>query len=294
MEQKYMIISDGSCDLNDDLIKEAPLEVVPFYVSFDNVNYYKEKEEFSVHDFYQQMVDNPNVYPKTSMPTSEDYYNVFVKYAKRGMNIICICITQKFSGSFQAASIAKEQIESEYQVKVEVIDSLINTCIQGVLVLEALRMQKDGLSFSECVEKIYSIRGTGRIFFTVDTMEYLRHGGRIGKLLGLIGATLKIKPLIVLKEGEIFPLGLTFTKNQSVVKVVDNLKKHLTLENRPLSDYRFIVGSGYDPNDALWLKELILKKIGNVEIMVGQIGATIGVHTGPNPIGIGIINKYDA
>ena len=83
----YQIISDGSCDLSEELIKKHHLEVVPFYVSMDGNKYLKEKVEIDVRDFYQQMVDNSNVYPKTSMPTVDDYYRVFEKYAKDG-NVI--------------------------------------------------------------------------------------------------------------------------------------------------------------------------------------------------------------
>lgn len=294
---KYQIISDGSCDLKQELIDKHSLEVVPFYVSFNNEVYEKEGIDFSVHDFYQKMVDNPTVYPKTSTPTTEDYKNAFIKYAKDGIDIICICITSKFSSSISVASSAKQEVEKIYNVNITIIDSTMNTCIQGVLVLEALRMQSNGLDYFECINKINEIKSTGRIFFTVGSLDYLRHGGRIGKLTGLIGATLKIKPLIVLKEGEIYPLGITWTKNQSIVKVVEHLRRYLekTMEgNINYDNYLFIVGSGYNNDDALKLKSVVNSKLGINNILVGQIGATIGVHTGPYPIGIGVIKKYDA
>lgn len=290
----YQIISDGSCDLSEELIKKHHLEVVPFYVSMDGNKYLKEKVEIDVRDFYQQMVDNSNVYPKTSMPTVDDYYRVFEKYAKDGIDIICICITTKFSGSYNSALNAMKDILEKYSVKVTVIDATVNTCIQGLLVLEAARMQDNGLSYEECIEKINEIKKTARIFFTVGSMDYLRHGGRIGKVLGLIGATLKIKPLIVLKEGEIFPLGLCFRRTQSILKVVEHMKKHFEENKLDPSNYRFVVGYGYDEEEGLQLKDRIQAIYPQIEVMIFQIGATIGVHTGPYPIGVGIIQKYDA
>ena len=106
MQKKVQIISDGSQDLSPELSKEKDIEVVPFYVSFDGEHYYKEIEEITVRDFYQQMVDHPDVFPKTSMPSVQDFYEVFEKSVKEKIPVICICITAKFSGSLQSATTA--------------------------------------------------------------------------------------------------------------------------------------------------------------------------------------------
>ena len=104
MQKKVQIISDGSLDLSQELTKEKDIEVVPFYVSFDSETYQKEMVEVGVREFYQEMVDHPTVFPKTSMPSVHDYYEVFEKHAKEKMPVICICITRKFSGSLQSAT----------------------------------------------------------------------------------------------------------------------------------------------------------------------------------------------
>ncbi len=101
MSETYHIISDGSCDLPKELAEEKNITVVPFYVSFDDKNYLKENVEIGIRDFYQQMVDRKGVYPKSSMPSTQDYVDVFTPYARDGMPVICICITTKFSGSMQ-------------------------------------------------------------------------------------------------------------------------------------------------------------------------------------------------
>ena len=94
MQKKVQIISDGSQDLSPELSKEKDIEVVPFYVSFDGEHYYKEIEEITVRDFYQQMVDHPGIFPKTSMPSVQDFYEVFEKSVKENIPVICICITR--------------------------------------------------------------------------------------------------------------------------------------------------------------------------------------------------------
>ena len=128
MKNNVQIISDGSLDLPEELTKEKNIEVVPFYVSFDSEIYKKEITEIGVREFYQEMVDHPDVFPKTSMPSVQDYYDVFQKYAAQDIPMICICITQKFSGSMQSAETAKDMILEEYpDAKITVIDlSLIH------------------------------------------------------------------------------------------------------------------------------------------------------------------------
>ena len=198
-------------------MKEKDIEVVPFYVSFDSETYQKEMVEVGVREFYQEMVDHPTVFPKTSMPSVHDYYEVFEKHAKEQLPVICICITRKFSGSLQSATTAKDMILEEYpDAQITVIDSTVNTVLQGLYVLEACRLRDMGLEYQQIVDALLPIRETGRIFFTIGSIDYLKHGGRIGKLAGIAASALKIKPLITLKEGEIFNSGITRNRLKSM------------------------------------------------------------------------------
>ena len=299
MQEKVQIISDGSLDLPEELTKEKNIEVVPFYVSFDSEIYKREIKEIGVREFYQEMVDHPDVFPKTSMPSVHDYYEVFQKYAEQNIPMICICITQKFSGSMQSAVTAKDMILEEYpEAKLTVMDCTFNTVLQGMFVLEACRLRDAGLSYEKIVEALLPIRETGRIFFTIGSIDYLKHGGRIGKLAGIAAGALKIKPLITLKEGEIFNSGITRSRQKSMQKVVDMTEKYLDEVGAKPGEYSFCIGFGYDYEEACafreMLKGLVKERLGIDEIGIYQIGATIGVHTGPYPIGIGILKKAEA
>lgn len=298
MQEKIQIISDGSCDLPEALVKARGVKVVPFYVSFDGENYLKETEELNVREFYQKMVDNPTVFPKTSMPSVDDYYKVFEPLAKEGISMICICITTKFSGSMQSANTAKDMLLEQYpNAKITVIDATINTVLQGLYVLEACRLRDLGWEYDRMVARLLEIRESGRIFFTIASIDYLKHGGRIGKLAGLAGSALKIKPLITLKSGEIFNSGLARNREKSLAKVVEMLKAYLDETNAKIGEYSFAIGYGYDYDEAChfkeMLKDLVRERLGINEIEIYQIGATIGVHTGPHPIGVGIIKRAD-
>ena len=181
MKEAFHIISDGSCDLPPELAQEKNITVVPFYVSFDDEHYVKEIAEIGVRDFYQQMVDKKGVFPKSSMPSIQDYEEVFLPFAESGIPVICICITTKFSGSMQSALNAKELVLETYpQARITVIDATINTVLQGLYVLEAADLRDHGTSYEDTIARLEEIKSTGRIFFTVGNMEYLKHGGRIG------------------------------------------------------------------------------------------------------------------
>ena len=298
MQEKIQIISDGSLDLAREITDAKDIKVVPFYVSFDGETYQKEIDELNVREFYQKMVDHPDVFPKTSMPSVDDYYQVFEPLAKEGIPMICICITTKFSGSMQSATTAKDMLLEDYpDAKITVIDATVNTVLQGLYVLEACRLRDMGWAYDRIVERILAIRESGRIFFTIGNIDYLKHGGRIGKVAGIAGSALKIKPLITLKEGEIFSSGISRNRVKSMQKVVEMLRAYLDEVDAKPGEYSIVIGYGYDYEEACQFKEMVQgivrERLGIEDVEICQIGATIGVHTGPYPIGVGIIKRAD-
>ena len=299
MKEKYHIISDGSCDLPRELAEEKNITVVSFYVSFDDENYLKENVDIGIRDFYQQMVDRKGVYPKSSMPSAQDYVEVFLPYDREGIPVICICITTKFSGSMQSALSAKGIVrESCPEAEITVIDATVNTVLQGLYVLEAVALRDSGMEYKAAVARLEEIRRTGRIFFTVGDMEYLKHGGRIGKVSAVAGSVLGIRPVITLKEGEIFPSGIGRGRKRTTEKAIDLLLDYLEENGRRMERFSLCIGFGYDYQEAVEFREHTLERLQekgySIEkdmLPIYQIGATISVHTGPYPLGFGIIEK---
>ncbi len=299
MKEKYHIISDGSCDLPRELAEEKNITVVPFYVSFDDENYLKENVDIGIRDFYQQMVDRKGVYPKSSMPSAQDYVEAFLPYAREGIPVICICITTKFSGSMQSALSARGIVrESCPEAEITVIDATVNTVLQGLYVLEAVALRDSGMEYKAAVARLEEIRRTGRIFFTVGDMEYLKHGGRIGKVSAVAGSVLGIRPVITLKEGEIFPSGIGRGRKRTTEKAIDLLLDYLEENGGRIERFSLCIGFGYDYQEAVEFREHTLERLRekgySIEkdmLPIYQIGATISVHTGPYPLGFGIIEK---
>lgn len=297
MSEAFHIISDGSCDLPVELTEEKNITVVPFYVSFDGEHYQKEIAEIGIRDFYQQMVERKGVYPKSSMPSTQDYVDAFMPYVREGLPIICICITTKFSGSMQSAVNARSLVLEDYpNAVITVIDATVNTVLQGLYVLEAVKLRDSGMSYEDTVRRLEEIKSTGRIFFTVGDMEYLKHGGRIGKVAAVAGSVLGIRPVITLRQGEIFPSGIGRGRKRTTEKSLNLLADYLKDSSMSIDCYSIVVGFGYDYEEAVAFRDYALETLRSKghdikDIPICQIGATIGVHTGPYPLGFGVIEK---
>lgn len=296
MNEQFQIISDGSCDLPPELTAKKQIRVIPFYVSFDGTNYRKELEEIGIREFYQEMVNRKGVYPRSSLPSVQDYMDAFLPYAKAGIPMLVLCISTKLSGSMQSALSARELILEDYpDAKIRVIDTTLCTVLQGLLVLEAAAMQERGAGFEETAERIEAIKSTGRIFFTVGNLEYLQAGGRIGRVAGIAGSLLGIRPVITMKEGEIFPSGISRSRRKTLEKTIDLLRDCLQACGGAVKKYSLAAGFGYDREEAEEYRRLVVERLEGLisleELPLYQIGATIGVHTGPYPLGLGILER---
>lgn len=295
---EYVIIADGACDLGTECAKKAGVEIVPFFVSFDEETYYREIVDIGVRDFYDRVIGEPGVYPKSSMPSVQDYIDVFEPHVKKGEAIISICVTTQQSGSYNSAQNAKNMLLDDYpDAKITVIDSTVNTVLEGIFVREAAKMKVDGIPYEEAAKKLEQLKSQGRIIFTVGDLEYLIHGGRIGKAKGTAVNMLGIKPMIVMRDGNIFSGGIARNRKRSLEKVISQIKEYFTTGTEKVEDYEIVVGYGYDQAEGEKFRDQLLvsmreyTKIDHIDMY--QIGATVSVHTGPYALGAGFMKKYD-
>ncbi len=297
---EYQIISDSSCDLDLDVREKYNIKVIPFLVSFDEENYYKEIDEIGIRDVYERMVTNPKQYPKTSLPAVQSFVDEFIACVSEGKGVICMTITTTLSGSYNAAVNAKEIVCEDYpDAKITVINTLGATVFQGLYAVEAAKMQQAGYSYEEVVNVITSqMTSTGRIFFTVGNLDYLQHGGRIGKLAGMAGSVLNLKPMITLRDGAIESSGIARSRKKSMAKTLELLKNYFKETGDNPNDYVYAVGFGYDKEEGEAFQKTVDATLEDMGVkdksVLVQIGATICVHTGPYALGIGLIKKYEA
>lgn len=298
MNQKFCIVSDGSCDFPSQTALDYHIDIVHFFVSLDGAEYKKEGIELPLSEFYQHMVEDPKTFPKTAAPSPEDFYTVFEDHAKKQEDILCICISTKLSSSLQSAQIAAGMLTEQYpDVHVVTLDSLCCTLMQAAYVLEACAMRDSGRSLDQTAMTLNQLRSTGRILFTVGSLDYLQHGGRIGKVTEIAGTLLSLKPLITLQDGEIHSSGIKRGRKNSLKGIIELLVSYLKEQNCTPSDCQILIGYGYDKNEALQLQQMTQGRLseiygGEYTLPLYRIGATIGVHAGPYSIGYGVIRKY--
>lgn len=291
----YQIFSDSSCDTPLELLKQYNITLVPFYVSFDQEHYFRENTDITNQEFYNRLVTE-KVFPKTSLPSVDNYINYFEAAIKENKGILCLCLSHKFSGSYQSAINAKNILLEQYpDASIYIVNSILATAGQGLLLLQAAYMKEAGYSLGENGSRLEVLKETGRIMFTVDTLEYLAKGGRIGKVTSLAGNMLNLKPLITLKEGELIPYSNVRGRKKALEKILYMVEEYFQENNIKYENYDFCIANSVCPEDALSIKnkvEALIEK--DIVYPFFQIGVTIGTYTGPNTIGICFIQKYNS
>ena len=296
---KFSVVSDGACDLPEAIISEKEIGLVHFYVTFDQKEYRKEGVEVNLDVFYQRMVDEPKVYPGTAAPSPEDFYQVFADRAKRGLDIVCVCISSKLSSSAQSARIARDMLlESNPELHVYILDSLSCSLGEGAFLLEVCRLRDMGLAAEQAAAAMEKLRSTGRILFSVDNLNYIQHGGRIGKMTSIAGTLLDVKPLITMQDGEIHSSGIKRGRRRSLDGLIGLLLAYLHDFGCGPDGCTILIGYGYDREEAERFGQLVSRRLTeafgpSADFPICRIGATVGVHAGPSSIGLGIIRRAD-
>ena len=290
----YKIVSDSACDLSKEYLEKHDVTIVPLSVSFDGETYYRDGVDITRDECYQRMVDDPKLFPKTSLPSVESYAEVFRNYVEQGFPVVCFTITTLFSGSYNSAMNAKSLVEEDYpDANICVIDSKQNTVTQALLIDQFVKMLEDGLSFEQAMSKLDALMASARIFFTVGSLDYLKMGGRIGKVATAATGKLGVKPVIVMKDGDIGLGGIGRNRNKLKASVLQVAKKYLDENGK--DSFIVSVGYGYDKEEGFqFMNEvestLDVKLDSETNVAIGIVSA---VHTGPYPIGLGVIRKYE-
>lgn len=290
----YKIVSDSACDLSKEYLEKHDVTIVPLSVSFDGETYYRDGVDITRDECYQRMVDDPKLFPKTSLPSVESYAEVFRNYVEQGFPVVCFTITTLFSGSYNSAINAKSLVLEDYpDANICVIDSKQNTVTQALLIDQFVKMLEDGLSFEQAMSKLDALMASARIFFTVGSLDYLKMGGRIGKVATAATGKLGVKPVIVMKDGDIGLGGIGRNRNKLKASVLQVAKKYLDENGK--DNFIVSVGYGYDKEEGFqFMNEvestLDVKLDSETNVAIGIVSA---VHTGPYPIGLGVIRKYE-
>jgi len=280
----FKILSDTSCDLSQELLEKYDIGLVPFYITFDGgATYVKDRVEISLEEFYDKLSVKGAELPKTSLPSVMDYADKFRPYLEDGRDVFCVCITSEFSGSYQSAVNAAEMLLEEFpERKIKVLDSRLVAFLQGLIVMDIAEYRNEGKSIDEVYDLVNSYKDDSYIYLTVNTLENLQRGGRIGKASALAGGLLNIKPIIAFEDGALHPHSKVRGRKKSLTEVVDLTAEFLRGKE---SEYRVWVLSSRFEDDAQFMASYAKEK-GIPIAGIGKIGVAVTIHGGLGVIGI--------
>jgi len=274
----FQIISDSSCDLPKEILEKYSIDLVPYLVTFDGVNYYKDGVDITLDEFYEQL-QQKGVFPKTSLPSIQAYSDKFRPYLEKGMDVLCVCLTSKFSGSFQSAINAANILAEDFpERKIRVIDSCLVTYIQGLLVCDIAEYKNEGKDIDEICNLVETYKSDSGIFVTVDSLSHLQNGGRIGKASALAGNLLNIKPIISFEDGELHAYSKVRGRKKALHEVVDIACEKLAGK---YDDYRILVLHNCCEDDGKEISAYMAEQ-GLPSLGISFVGITISVHIGPS------------
>lgn len=269
------IICDSISDIPSVIVEKYNVEVLPLTIIYNGVEY-TDGSDITSEDFYKMLRD-ANEMPKTSQVTYSQFKNIFEKY--KDDEVLYISGSSSASGTFQSAMIAK----NEGYENVRIFDTQNLSIGSALFVIKACEMLEKGYSLDEIVYNLELLRGTEEVLFSVDTLEYLKVGGRISSTKAMVGNLLNIKPILCVKEGLVSQKTQVRGKKQMYLSLVNGIieKYNGDLENRTL-----IIGCGDNKEDLQIIKDMIIEKHKVKNLYFVNIGCGICSHSGPGVLGI--------
>ena len=269
------IVTDSASDISLEEAEDLGIEIVPLSVRFGEAEY-TDLVDLSVSDFYQKMAES-DLLPSTAAPSPGAFEAAFKRCAEAGAEgVICINLSLALSATGQAAQLAADALANTLPVKC--IDSKSITSGLGTIIRKAAAAAKDGGSMDEIVALVDNLASRTRIFATLDTLENLKKGGRIGGAKAMLGTMLQFKPCLDLSSGEVVEAGRQRTRKKSLIW----LKEVLESEGE-ISELSIIRGDAPDLEE---FATLISDIIPIDQIRINQLGAVIGTHGGPRVLGV--------
>ena len=278
--KKIRIVTDSSCDLNNEIAEKYNIEIVPLNIAFGDDIY--ADGEIEKAEFYKMMADSP-VLPKTSCPSPERFMR---SYEGEEEEILVITLASKLSGTYSTAVLAKSMFEEEYQnKKVAVIDTETGSIGQGLLIVKAAQLAEEGKGLDEIVSIIESLKKDIVFYGSLETLENAIKGGRINPIAGKLINALNFKVIVKIGNGEVKPCDKARGDNNSLKKVVENVCS--SIKKGEVKSLAIAHANCLDK--ALKVKEMMLKNHNFKSIMISEVGAVMGTYASKGAVLISVL-----
>ena len=275
------IVTDSACDLPEAICEDLGIEVVPLTIRFGDREFV-DRKELSTDAFWQELAGS-SVLPETSAPSVGAFEETFRRLSDEGADgIVCVNLSARLSATMQSAQVAAKALDGT--TPIAIIDSHSASMGIGNLALHAARRARDGASMEEIVREVEARREREHVFAALDTLEYLRKGGRIGGAQAMVGSMLSIKPIINVIDGAVESAGRVRTRSKALRFLVDQI---------PVGKVEIISVLHANAPDLDEFLAMLEPAVPDAEVTVGKIGPVIGVHTGPRVMGIAWIDRQE-
>jgi len=276
------VITDSLGDIPAEDAQKLDITIIPINVIFGRINYL-DGADLTTEQFYDKLASS-KVLPTTIVPPLGRFADTYDKVAEETGDILVITNSQKLSASYETALLAKEKVKAK--CRVEVIDSLTAVLAQGLLVMAAARMAKEGAKLDKLLEEVRNNIPRAYTRMAFDTLEYLRQGGRIGKAKTYLGTMLKVNPILGIREGEVYPFG----REHSRAKALDALYEFA-------AGFTRIDGIGVEdattPDEAAELAQRLEARFPGETVYRSKVSPAVGAHVGPRVLGVAVLGDRD-
>lgn len=278
----FNIITDSTSDITQVDARERNIQVVPLHILFEDGEYH-DGVNITTEEFYTKL-ENSKTLPQTSQPSPEDFVKIFENAKSKDEPVLVITLSSSLSGTYQSATIAKDICEYE---KIYLIDSQTVTLGLKILVDYAVLLRNTGKSIEETVEILEREKQNIRIFASIDTLEYLRKGGRLSSTAALAGTLLNIKPIVKVEDGSVSMAAKARGKNNSYSKIKTLIEEAGGIdESKP-----YTLGYTGSSSNLTQFISFIENTYNLKDCPISAIGSTVGVHAGPGACGLAFFIK---
>ena len=277
----FIIVTDSTVDLPESMLEEQGIPVLQLNYVLDGKTY-EDRKGLSGKEFFDKLREGSM--PTTSQVNPEQAREFFESFVKEGKDILCIGFSSGLSGTYNSERIAAEELSEEYpDAKIIVIDSLCASMGQGLLLMKALKKQREGMTLEELAQWLEENKLHICHNVTVDDLNHLYRGGRISKTTAVLGTLVQIKPIIHMNdEGKLIVIGKERGRKKALNTIVDMMGKQMEGYENDL----VMVTHGDCLEDAEYVKSQIQNKYGIQDVVINGIGTVIGTHTGPGVVAV--------
>ena len=275
---KIALVADSTADLPEDLRKKWNIHVIPLKVRFGSEEYYD--HEITSEEFYRRLEEADEL-PKTSQPSPEEFMNLYRELLGDYQEVISVHLSSALSGTLNAANIAKERLKAN----IHLVDSKTISLGFGLMVVDIARRIREGMDSVQIIDGMSKVRQNIETLFTLNTLEYLQKGGRIGRVQGFLGSVLNIKPVVRVGDDGVYQ---TYGNARSQRKALDLIVSAFDKLAQGRKKVSLAVGHGGALQAGKYLQEALQNALQIKTSLFAQVGPVIGVHTGPGTVGAAV------